>query len=177
MKTLILGGARSGKSRMAESMAAASGGDVVYVATATVGDAEMRARIEAHRARRPIGWHLVEEPLALAATLRAHATEGRFVIVDCLTLWLSNLLLHDDTRRWATERTALLATLPNLRARVALVGNETGMGVVPMGALTRRFCDEAGWLHQDLASLCDRVVLSIAGLPMTLKGEPWNPNS
>lgn len=175
MRTLILGGARSGKSRMAEAMASAHGGDVGYIATATCGDAEMRARIAAHRARRPAAWCVVEEPLAVAAALRAQARAGRCVIVDCLTLWLSNLLLHADPRRWPDERADLLATLRELPGDVVLVGNETGMGVVPLGELTRRFCDESGWLHQDLAALCDRVVLSVAGLPLILKGEPWNP--
>lgn len=177
MKTLILGGARSGKSRLAESTAAASGCQVIVVATATAGDAEMRERINAHRARRPPEWGVVEEPLALASTLAAHARSGRCLLVDCLTLWLSNLLLHPCANRWPRERAALLEALRDAAGDIVLVSNETGMGVVPMGELTRRFCDEAGWLHQDLAALCDRVVLTVAGLPLTLKGEPWNPLS
>lgn len=177
MKTLILGGARSGKSRMAEAMAAASAANITVVATATAEDAEMRARINAHRARRPSAWAVIEEPLALAAALRAQASAGHCIVVDCLTLWLSNLLLHEDAQRWPCERAALLETLREIPGEIVLVGNETGMGVVPMGELSRRFCDEGGWLHQDLAAVCDRVVLSVAGLPLTLKGEPWNPNS
>jgi adenosylcobinamide kinase/adenosylcobinamide-phosphate guanylyltransferase len=90
--------------------------------------------------------------------------------VDCLTLWLTNLLLHPDAELFPRERAALLDALPGLPGAVILVGNETGMGVVPMGELTRRFCDEAGWLHQELAARCDNVLLTVAGLPLTLKG-------
>jgi adenosylcobinamide kinase/adenosylcobinamide-phosphate guanylyltransferase len=176
MKTLVLGGARSGKSRLAERLAADSGRAVTYVATATAGDAEMAARIDVHRARRPAHWRLVEEPLALADTLSAHDRPDGLLLVDCLTLWLSNLLLHPDPERFAHERAALLATLPGLAGAVVLVGNETGLGVVPLGELSRRFCDESGWLHQEIAQACDRVIFTVAGLPHVLKGEPWNPN-
>jgi adenosylcobinamide kinase/adenosylcobinamide-phosphate guanylyltransferase len=177
MKTLILGGARSGKSRLAESIAASSCADVAYVATALADDAEMQARIDAHRVRRPPAWTVVEEPLALARALRALATSRRCIVVDCLTLWLSNALLHANEQCWPRERAELLTTLRDLPGEVVLVGNETGMGIVPMGELTRRFRDESGWLHQELAALCDRVLLSVAGLPLTLKGEPWSPIS
>lgn len=170
MKTLILGGVRSGKSRLAERLAKESGRSVVYLATATAGDAEMADRIAAHRARRPLDWALVEEPLALAQALADQGTAGRLVLVDCLTLWLTNLLGDPDPNRFARERLALLRTLPELGCDLLLVGNETNMGVIPMGALSRRFCDEAGVLHQELASLCDRVVLTVAGLPLVLKG-------
>ena len=170
MRTLILGGARSGKSRLAERLAAESGLRVCYFATAQAQDAEMAARIATHQARRPGDWRTVEEPVALGAALRAHAAADRCLVVDCLTLWLTNLMLHPDPATFARERASLLATLPQLPGRVILVGNETGMGVVPMGELTRRFCDEAGWLHQELAALCDTVLLTVAGLPLTLKG-------
>lgn len=170
MRSLILGGVRSGKTRHAQSLAEASGLAVIYVATAEAGDGEMADRIARHRADRPAQWQLVEEPLALASTLVEIAAPGRCILVDCLTLWLSNLLLHDDGRRLPAERDALLATLPILPGEIILVGNETGLGVVPMGELSRRYCDEAGWLHQALAAQCERVVFTVAGLPMLLKG-------
>lgn len=173
MRSLILGGARSGKSALAERLAAACGDDVVYIATARRGevdDAEMAARIGHHRARRPAAWGCIEEPLALAATLRAQARPGRCLLVDCLTLWLSNLLLDADHGRFERERTALLDILPSLPGEIVLVSNEVGMGIVPMGELSRRFVDEAGRLHQHLASRCERVVFVAAGLPLALKG-------
>ncbi|MDV3237851.1 MAG: bifunctional adenosylcobinamide kinase/adenosylcobinamide-phosphate guanylyltransferase [Gammaproteobacteria bacterium] len=171
MTTLILGGVRSGKSRLAERLAVDSGLAVTCIATATAEDAAMRARIAAHRARRPATWNVIEEPLALAAALRAQAG-GRCIIVDCLTLWLTNLLLCDDPDALARERAALLEILPALEGNIVLVGNETNMGVMPTGDLARRYCDEAGCLHQDLARICDRVILTVAGLPHYLKGGP-----
>lgn len=172
MKTLILGGVRSGKSRLAERLATESGLPVTYIATATAGDDEMRARIETHRARRPASWSLAEEPLDLAATLHAHAAPDRCVLVDCLTLWLTNLLTEEDDGLLERERAALLDVLPALPGRVILVSNETNMGVTPMGEISRRYCDAAGRLHQDLARICERVILTVAGLPQILKGEP-----
>ncbi|HSH26815.1 MAG TPA: bifunctional adenosylcobinamide kinase/adenosylcobinamide-phosphate guanylyltransferase [Wenzhouxiangella sp.] len=171
-KTLILGGVRSGKSRLAERLAFESGLPVTYVATATVGDYEMRARIAAHHARRPAIWSVVEEPRALAATLHSHAAQDHCLLVDCLTLWLTNLLIAEAPSSLERERAALLDTLPSLPGRLILVSNETNMGVMPMGELTRRYCDEAGRLHQDLAQVCERVILTVAGLPHVLKGEP-----
>lgn len=173
MKTLILGGVRSGKSRLAEQRASASGLPVTYLATATAGDEEMQRRIEKHRADRPSGWQVVEEPLALAVALQNHARADGLILVDCLTLWLTNLLLDPDPARFEAERAALLDTLPTLPGELVMVSNETGLGVVPLGELTRRYCDEAGRLHQALAQLCDRVVFTVAGLPHFLKGEPW----
>ncbi|PXV54773.1 adenosylcobinamide kinase /adenosylcobinamide-phosphate guanylyltransferase [Dyella jiangningensis] len=170
MRTLILGGARSGKSALAERLAAASGHEVVYIATAQAHDEEMAARIAHHRAQRPAHWLSVEEPLALAAALEAHARPGRCVLVDCLTLWLSNLLGDADNERFKQERDALLRLLPALKGQVLMVSNEVGLGVVPMGELTRRFVDEAGRLHQALAAECERVLFVAAGLPMSLKG-------
>lgn len=170
MRSLILGGARSGKSALAERLAMASGSEVIYIATAQANDGEMAARIAHHRASRPADWRSVEEPLALAATLRQHARADRCLLVDCLTLWLSNLLGHDDQGRFAQERDALLEVLPALAGQVLLVSNEVGLGIVPMGALTRRFVDEAGRLHQALAERCERVLFVAAGLPLVLKG-------
>ena len=172
MIELILGGARSGKSRLAERLARDSGLAVTYVATSQALDGEMGERIAQHRARRPTDWSLVEEPLALAGVLRQQADAGRCLLVDCLTLWLTNLLMLDDPLRLADERDALLACLTELPGRVLLVSNETGLGVVPLGELSRRYVDEAGWLHQALGERCERVVFTVAGLPLILKGEP-----
>ena len=167
---LILGGARSGKSRLAEQLASASGLEVVYIATSQPLDDEMRQRIQHHRQSRPAYWQTIEEPLALAGVLQQQAASGRCLLVDCLTLWLTNLLLHDDGQRLEQERRQLLNTLGSLPGHIILVSNETGMGVVPMGELSRRYVDEAGWLHQALAERCDRVQFCVAGLPMLLKG-------
>ncbi|MFP6862194.1 bifunctional adenosylcobinamide kinase/adenosylcobinamide-phosphate guanylyltransferase [Pseudomonas sp.] len=171
MHELILGGARSGKSRLAERLAAQSGLAVTYIATSQPLDGEMNTRIQHHRARRPVHWGLVEEPLALARVLREQAAADKCLLIDCLTLWLTNLLMLDDPSRLSAERDALLECLSELPGRVLLVSNETGLGVVPLGELTRRYVDEAGWLHQALAERCERVVFTVAGLPMVLKGE------
>lgn len=170
MHSLILGGARSGKSALAERLARDGGREVVYIATAQARDAEMTQRIAHHRAQRPAHWACVEEPLALAAALQTHARADRCVLVDCLTLWLSNLLGDADPQRFAREREALLAVLPELPGEVLLVSNEVGLGVVPLGELSRRFVDEAGRLHQALGAHCARVIFVAAGLPLVLKG-------
>jgi len=170
MKTLILGGVRSGKSRLAEQLATESNLAVSYVATATAKDEEMQKRIALHRKHRPEHWHVTEEPLQLASALKERAVVGHCVLVDCLTLWLTNLLLADDTAIFERERAALLTTLPELSGEIIMVSNETNMGVMPMGELSRRYCDESGRLHQKLAQVCDRVILTVAGLPHTLKG-------
>lgn len=170
MKELILGGARSGKSRYAEQRARASELRTVYVATAVAGDAEMGERIRLHQARRPESWTLVEAPRLLAQTLKDHAQSETCVLVDCLTLWLTNWLCAEDENGFFTERDALLEVFPTLPGHIILVSNETNMGVVPLGKLTRRYCDEVGQLHQDLARVCDHVVFIIAGLPLFLKG-------
>jgi adenosylcobinamide kinase/adenosylcobinamide-phosphate guanylyltransferase len=172
MQQLILGGARSGKSRLAEQLAADSGLAVTYIATSQPLDGEMSDRVRLHRERRPAHWGLVEEPLALADTLQRHAAVGRCLLVDCLTLWLTNLLMLEDSARLGAERDALLRVLADLPGEIIFVSNETGLGVVPLGELTRRYVDEAGWLHQALAERCERVVLTVAGLPLTLKGNP-----
>jgi adenosylcobinamide kinase/adenosylcobinamide-phosphate guanylyltransferase len=171
VKEFILGGARSGKSAFAQQRATVSGLDVVYLATAQAGDAEMVERIARHRAERPVNWGLVEEPLALAAALRAHAAANRCLLVDCLTLWLSNLLAAGDDRL-TVEIDELLDALPTLPGHLLLVSNEVGQGIVPANPLARRFRDEAGWLHQKIADRCDRVVFIIAGLPLIFKDCP-----
>jgi adenosylcobinamide kinase / adenosylcobinamide-phosphate guanylyltransferase len=170
MRTLILGGARSGKSALAEKLADESGREMVYVATAQAGDEEMAARIAHHRARRSAQWRCVEEPLSLAAVLREQAHTDRCLLVDCLTLWLSNLLGDADVERFERERDMLLEVLPHLPGEVLMVSNEVGLGIVPMGALTRRFVDEAGRLHQSIAAVSERVLFVAAGLPLVLKG-------
>lgn len=169
VRELILGGARSGKSRYAEQKAMQSALEVVYIATAEAGDQEMTARVELHRQRRPADWLTLEEPLALADALRVHARSSRCIIVDCLTLWLNNLLMAGEDRL-QQERLALLQALPTLPGRILLVGNEVGQGIVPMHPLARRFVDEAGCLYQDLAQICERVTWVVAGLPQVLKG-------
>lgn len=168
MIDLILGGARSGKSRLAEQRARASQRPVIYIATAESRDGEMDARIAHHRERRPAEWRTVEEPLHLAAAIRQHADAHNLILVDCLTLWITNLLCQEDATLFAGEKAALLDALQT-RPNIILVSNETGLGVVPLGELTRRFVDEAGWLHQELAALADRVTLVVAGLPHLLK--------
>lgn len=170
MRTLILGGARSGKSALAEQLAHESQREVVYIATAQAGDEEMAARIAHHRARRPAAWLSIEEPLHLADVLRKHARQDRCVLVDCLTLWLSNVLGDADTQRFEHERSSLLETLPTLSGDVLMVSNEVGLGIVPMGALTRRFVDETGRLHQSIAAISERVLFVAAGLPLAMKG-------
>jgi len=170
--TLILGGVRSGKSRLAEGLARDSGLPVTYIATAAAQDSEMAQRIAAHRAQRPAHWNLVEEPLRLASVLKQRAESERCLLVDCLTLWLTNLLLAEDEALFRKQRAALLALLPTLAGQTILVSNETNMGVIPLGELSRRYCDEAGRLHQDIAKICGRVILTVAGLPHVLKGEP-----
>lgn len=183
MKELILGGVRSGKSSLAEGLAVESGLPVTYIATARGGDPEMQARIAHHRSRRPAHWELEEAGGDLAAVLTRLARPRHCLLVDCLTLWLTGIMApvqagpaggelaeggaeHQEPCREIEE---LLAVLPNLPGRIIMVGNETGLGVVPMGVLTRRFCDESGRLHQRLAAICDRVILTVAGLPLVLK--------
>lgn len=170
MRTLILGGVRSGKSRLAEQYALDSGLPVTYIATAQAQDDEMVARIAHHQARRPNTWSLVEEPLALVGVLRRCAGTEQCLLVDCLTLWLTNLLCQPDEARMRSEIAALVEVLPTLPGQIILVSNETGMGIVPLGELTRRYCDEAGRLHQAIATKCEQVILTVAGLPLTVKG-------
>jgi adenosylcobinamide kinase/adenosylcobinamide-phosphate guanylyltransferase len=168
-KTLILGGVRSGKSRYAGELAAAHGRAVTVIATGAAQDEEMAARIQAHRASRPAHWSVIEEPLRLAAALRTAAVPGGVIVVDCLTLWLSNLLCLGDEELLRRESAGLIDTLPALGTDCILISNEVGFGIIPASALARRFGDEAGALHQRVAQRCDRVILMVAGLPVTLK--------
>ncbi|PKO56919.1 MAG: bifunctional adenosylcobinamide kinase/adenosylcobinamide-phosphate guanylyltransferase [Betaproteobacteria bacterium HGW-Betaproteobacteria-21] len=180
---LILGGARSGKSRHAEQRALDSGLAVTVIATAEAGDEEMIERIRRHRADRPLHWRTVEAPVALADTLRREAAADRCLIVDCLTLWLCNLLAGaenlppaasaDALPLFRRERDALLATLSAplaaLPGRILFVANEIGLGLVPETPLGRLFRDEAGRLNQAVAAACPHVVFVAAGLPLVLK--------
>jgi adenosylcobinamide kinase/adenosylcobinamide-phosphate guanylyltransferase len=171
--TLVLGGARSGKSRYAERLVEAAAASGTYCATAEAGDAEMAARIAAHRATRDGGgrgifWRTVEAPLALAATIAAEANPERPLLIDCLTLWLSNLMLAEAPIE--EEFAALCMALRDAAAPIVLVANEVGLGLVPETPLGRRFRDAAGRLNQELAGLADRVVFVAAGLPLVLKG-------
>ena len=175
MLTLILGGARSGKSRLALQRAEASAQPVCFIATAEAHDAEMADRIARHQAERPAHWVTVEAPLDLAEAIRT-APSG-IIVVDCLTLWLTHWLCQPERDNFSKDfsgaRTALLAALQARHAdEMILVSNETGLGIIPLGALTRRFVDEAGWLNQDIARIADEVILVAAGLPLTLKGTP-----
>ncbi|WP_198078595.1 bifunctional adenosylcobinamide kinase/adenosylcobinamide-phosphate guanylyltransferase [Acinetobacter calcoaceticus] len=171
MLQLILGGARSGKSRLAEQTAIATQLAVTYVATAQALDPEMQSRIAHHQNQRPAHWSLVEEPLFLAKTLQKIDQPNQIILVDCLTLWLTNLLLLDDQNVQEFECEQLIDVLPKLQSEIILVSNETGLGVVPLGEISRRFVDEAGRLHQALGQIADKVMFCVAGFPMILKGE------
>ena len=171
MIQLILGGARSGKSRLAEQKAKDSGLSVTYVATAQAYDDEMRERILHHQADRPTDWGLVEEPLYLADRLVQIDQANQLILVDCMTLWMSNLLLNEQKDFQSQQCQKLLEMLPTLKSEIILVSNETGLGVVPMGQLSRKFVDESGRLHQQLGQIADDVVFCVAGFPMVLKGE------
>jgi adenosylcobinamide kinase/adenosylcobinamide-phosphate guanylyltransferase len=165
---LVLGGARSGKSAYAEKLVAESGLEAVYVATAAAGDEEMAERVAEHKARRDPSWRTIEASEALEDALQHETGEGRAMLVDCLTLWLSNIMLAGadiETRSSALAQTA--ARAPGLRV---FVSNEVGLGLVPETALGRRFRDAQGRLNQKMAAVADRVVFMAAGLPLVLKG-------
>ena len=164
--TLVLGGMRSGKSAYAEALVEAAGPGL-YLATAEAGDGEMAERIRLHRERRGPNWTTVEEPLELAAALAEHADAARPVLVDCLTLWLSNLMGEEKDLDLETQ--ALTERLGTLNGPVVLVSNEVGGGIIPDNALARQFADAAGRLNQAVAAVADRVVLVSAGLPQVLK--------
>lgn len=165
---LVLGGARSGKSRHAQAAAEAAGGELVFIATAQAFDDEMAARIARHRADRDSRWQTHEAPLDLPDAIRAADGDGTTVLVDCLTLWTSNLLLAGHDIPAATQ--ALVAALEAAASRIVLVANEVGFGIVPDNALARAFRDAAGLLNQRVAAVATQVDLVVAGLPLRLKG-------
>jgi adenosylcobinamide kinase/adenosylcobinamide-phosphate guanylyltransferase len=178
---LVLGAARSGKSRyaltVAEELARKRDSTQVYVATAMAGDAEMTVRIARHRQERAPDWRTVEAPRQLAQTL-ATLAEDAVIVIDCLTLWLSNALLADFTEEapnaplptWAAEYTGFMHYLATCRDLI-IVSNEVGGGIVPALPLARRFQDEQGWLNQAVAAVCERVTLVVAGIPISIKGK------
>jgi adenosylcobinamide kinase/adenosylcobinamide-phosphate guanylyltransferase len=168
-RILVLGGARSGKSRMAEQIVEGSGLARFYLATAEAGDEEMRQRIAEHRARRGADWQTLETPLDLEAALAGTARPDRAILADCLTLWLSNIFLNEGD---VGERIAALAvSLRELPGLIVVVSNEVGLGLVPDNALSRSFRDAQGQLNQSVAEACDTVIFAAAGLPLALKGE------
>ena len=181
--TLILGGARSGKSSYAEKLAIESGLPVTYIATSQVYDDEFKQRVQHHKDRRPKHWQLIEAPHYLAAatglehssaSLQANNHAGAVLIVDCLTLWLAQCICPEcappEGVDWAHERAAFLELLPALQGNIILVSNEVGMGIVPLGEINRQFQDEQGRLNQAVAALADEVIFVAAGLPLKLKG-------
>ena len=185
-RTLVFGGARSGKSAHAEKLARESGKEVVYLATAQAADEEMATRVRYHRAQRPAEWSTLEEPLRLGDAILREARPGRLLLVDCLTLWLTNLMFstgeaYPDVGDIAlpelfhSERAHLLYALAEMAdtdCDLVIVSNEVGMGIVPYGAISRCFTDEAGRLNQAVAAVCDNAVFVAAGLPLHLKGGP-----
>lgn len=168
MKSLILGGVKSGKSNHAEQLAADSASPVTVIATATAGDASMQTRIARHRAERNPLWQVVEEPLLLGQVIN-RIDPTHCIVVDCLTLWLTNLLMLDDEVFLSAQLQTLKDSIDTCASRLIMVSNETSMGIVPMGELSRRYCDEAGLLHQSVARQSDEVVLMVAGLAHKLK--------
>ncbi|MDK8754438.1 bifunctional adenosylcobinamide kinase/adenosylcobinamide-phosphate guanylyltransferase [Acinetobacter radioresistens] len=171
MLQLILGGARSGKSRLAEKIALESGLNVIYIATAQPLDEEMQERILHHQESRPREWQVIEEPLYLSEKLQEIDAQNQLILIDCLTLWMSNLLLQDASELQMSQCQKLLTILPNLKSEIILVSNETSLGVVPMGNITRKFIDESGRLHQQIGQIAQKVVFCVAGFPIILKEE------
>jgi len=164
---LILGGARSGKSRHAQSLAEAFDGDLIFIATGEAYDDEMAERIDRHRADRGPRWNTIEAPIALGDAIRAHAAPDRLLLIDCLTLWVSNLMHAGRDIGDATDD--LIAAMRDARGPVILVSNEVGLGIVPDNALARRFRDEAGRVNQAVAAAANEVSFVAAGLPLRLK--------
>jgi adenosylcobinamide kinase/adenosylcobinamide-phosphate guanylyltransferase len=168
-KTLIIGGIRSGKSRYAESLLRKSSLSVSYIATAKADDEEMRQRIASHQASRPTDWRIIEEPYALAETLLHYDRTGHIFLVECLTLWITQLLCLDDDDRMHTELDAVHNILPTLKAEIIFVSNEVGLGIIPYDKISRRYVDIAGLFNQQIAAYVDDVVFVIAGLPHAIK--------
>ncbi len=165
----ILGGARSGKSRLAQQMASDSGLEVTYLATATAGDNEMSERIKHHQNSRPEHWTSIEEPIAIADVIKRLNTPNACILLDCLTLWMTNLLLLDNAELKDTHIKLFLLALKNNKATIIIVSNEVGHGIVPLGKLNRDFVDESGFLHQQVARIADSVSFIMAGLAIKLK--------
>ena len=163
---LILGGQRSGKSRYAESLAAQFV-DVSYIATAEIFDAEMQTRLEMHQQQRPKHWQTIEAPLDLVSAI--NHSQYNTVLIDCLTLWLSNALHYDTAQQWQQRKSAFIQCLQQSNKQIYLVSNEVGQGVIPDNALARQFVDQSGWLHQDIGKVAHYVTFVTAGFAQTLK--------
>lgn len=176
MRALILGGMKSGKSRYAENLARQivdnkkfKASDICLIATAQALDEAMGRRIQKHKDQRPSNWQLIEEPLALSSAIEQASKSSKVILVDCLTLWLTNLLMLEDSLKLQAEIHKLESSLEKIPTDIILVSNETNMGIVPLGELSREFCDQSGRLHQRLAQVCENVSLIVAGLPLHLK--------
>lgn len=169
----ILGGNRSGKSSYAQALAVSSGLRPVYFATAQALDEEMSARILRHQQDRDERWGLVESPVYLARALKANDDAGSAIVIDCLTLWVTNLLMAEEGQQGILEQEveSFFEVLPQMQSRLMIVSNEVGFGVIPMGELTRRFCDEVGFIHQRLAAQSEKVTLMVAGIAHSIKDE------
>lgn len=181
---LVIGGARSGKSVHAENLASelsqslgkqspnkqSTGKKLIYLATATIYDDEMQQRIDLHKQRRDQDWSLVEEPLQLASCLQKLSGTNAVVLIDCMTLWLSNWICSENFAEFESQRQAFITALTTFEGDCVIVSNEVGSGIVPMGELSRSFVDHAGWLNQAIAKVSDKATLVVAGLPLTLKG-------
>lgn len=180
-RCLILGGVKSGKSRHAEWLAEAysqtHNASVTLIATATADDAEMRKRIARHKADRNPSWRVVEEPVSLGKALRKLDTDSAAaggtacIVIDCLTLWLTNLLMISDEKMLRQEIADFHEATRQCQSALFVVSNETNLGITPIGELSRQFCDEAGLLHQELGQVFERVTLIVAGIPLSIKGQ------
>ncbi|MCU7836839.1 MAG: bifunctional adenosylcobinamide kinase/adenosylcobinamide-phosphate guanylyltransferase [gamma proteobacterium symbiont of Taylorina sp.] len=173
---LVIGGARSGKSTFAEKQAmlvAASDRNpelkIVYIATASIKDDEMAQRIQHHQQSRPKDWLLIEEPLALSNVISTHSHPNKTLIIECMTLWLTNWLCSTNYEQWPLEKQAFIDALMTSQSNIIIVSNEVGSGIVPLGKLSRDFVDQAGWLNQDLVEIADKVTLVVAGCAIALK--------
>ena len=165
--TLVLGGARSGKSRFAEKQAHVSGKERLYLATSQIFDDEMKSRVDKHKLDRSPDWITIEEPLEISDLLKREASPDRIILLDCLTLWVTNLMMAE--RDMKSTFANLVDTLQTLKGDVILVSNEVGQGIVPDNKMAREFRDLAGWLHQDIAAIATEVYFVTAGLPQRLK--------
>ena len=164
---LVIGGARSGKSHFAETLAKKTADAVVYIATATAGDDEMKERIAHHQQTRPKEWQLVEETLYLSNIIQQQS--NKTLLIDCMTLWLSNWLCSDQPESWSQEKQKFIHQLVDYKSDIIIVSNEVGSGIIPLGKLNRAFVDQAGWLNQAIAKIANKVTLVVAGLPVSLK--------
>ncbi|MES2822873.1 MAG: bifunctional adenosylcobinamide kinase/adenosylcobinamide-phosphate guanylyltransferase [Pseudomonadota bacterium] len=171
MITLVLGGARSGKSNFAQQLASDNQSPVLYIATATVSDREMAERIAHHQQNRPSEWRVHESPLDLISALTEEGNKQQTILVDCLTLWLNNQLFSFPEQNFEQLFHQLISASRNCSAPIIFVSNEVGLGIIPMGNISRKFVDEAGRLNQKIAQVANQVFFIAAGLPLVLKNE------